>query len=300
MKPGGILDVRALFVCLIEYVLTFSHQIIEEDLIFPAGPTPSPSPPVDSESQSLRTSGGSTSSTTSNYPSSSSNRSRPSHSGMPPAPSGVASTSRAQSTPRRTSHAVGSQASAHTPLPLTMDSTSPPDFRPDPRDHSRLRESWEALISRRFLASKLTSILHLHLTGTFARVHVHPLIQIPLPPNSAQAKPGEGRSVDAELTDDEGFGEEQSAADSRAFLSVSSSQRAAAQQTPGFYEGLTLADLSWIEGSGPMHLACVVKTIEGCQEALWQEYQELFAREPRCGDNTPREDFEMYWDNWLK
>lgn len=182
-------------------------------------------------------------------------------------------------------------------LSLTPSGVPPSDFRPDPRDHSRLRASWEALIARRFLASNPTSILSLHLSAAFARIITRPQLRIPLPPNSARARPLDGKLSDIDLTDDEGFAEGRLMNSSGPYLSVN--MRQPTSQVSSLYERLTEDDQTWIEDSASMHLARVVKTIEGCQEAIWHEYQELYAKEPRVGANSIQKDFQMYWDNWL-
>jgi hypothetical protein len=178
------------------------------------------------------------------------------------------------------------------------------DLTPNPRDHSRLKATWDALIDSRFLARSPTSVVPLYLSATFVNLQYRPLLTIPLPPNSSLTGVPDTRSDDggSDATDEDEFFADEAMSHTRSFLSLKDQRPTPlSDATSGFFSGrLEDSDQVWIRSSAPIHLSLVVRSIEGCKEPMWHEYKKLYGGEQTFGDNTLREDFEMYWSNWAK
>jgi hypothetical protein len=273
LKPGGVLEVTVESRNAFGELSAF-RQIIEEDLMFPAGKTNKPVP----EPMVLPT------------------RSSTSEHSMAPRKSDVllgrhppygtmhssaGASSVSQPPSQRTSKvSLATKASATSLIVPTA---------PDVRDHSRLRAAWAAVIERRFLAAQPSSILQLYLSSTFAEYQQRPAVQILLPPNSRGAG---GADPPAPALADERPREHARAASA---MNASGTTRIA-----GFNDAALDANREWVARTAPMHLARTVRTIEHCKAALRTEYEIIYARVPCYGDNTVAEDFEMYWENWRK
>lgn len=180
----------------------------------------------------------------------------------------------------------------------------PPEFRPNPRDHSRLRAAWEALIERRFLAKQPTSVLPLYLSGTFVRLQCSPLLQVPLPPNPTFVRPSDlandAQSDKLSDTTDDEEARDNPYADVSMFLTVIRQKGISPPQPPPkFYGDVSAADWNWVDNSKAIHLARSVRVIEGCQAAIWCEYRDLFSNEG-SSEHAVREGFQMCWENWMK
>lgn len=206
---------------------------------------------------------------------------------------------------------------------------------PDVRDHSRLQRAWSALIERRFLAAQPLSILPLYLSSIFVDMQPRPTLQVPMPPNSFKRTNGGQRGLNnltsdhdkaaaerrvgdyATNGDSEDGGYELDSEDGMNGLEaidrinpnenwfVGPEQHTPedkAKQKGGDLHGLHAAILAALrtsaDATAPMHLARTVSIVAHCQAAMWAEYERLYHNEPTTGDNTLREDFEMYWDNW--
>ncbi|KAJ6609229.1 S-adenosyl-L-methionine-dependent methyltransferase [Mycena sp. CBHHK59/15] len=169
-----------------------------------------------------------------------------------------------------------------------------------PQDHTRLKTAWDAMLSRRFLAASLVTVLPFYLSSFFENVQTHPSLQISLPPSSTTpdvGSRGSHDSFDADILFD---------------LSSTVGERGRA---------LSDADASSIKSGGSqraipfwgrMHLAKTVRTVTACKEALWAEYEQLYpgdlppiTRTSRPKDarvrpfkHSPREAFETEWRNW--
>jgi hypothetical protein len=166
----------------------------------------------------------------------------------------------------------------------------------DPRDHSQLQMAWDVMLQKRFLVPCYTSVCLLYFQGTYT-VKSHPLLQIPLPPNS---------SARAETS-----------------LSSSSSQKHPDTNVPykpqlpssGSTESvLDSQGVSRVSPWASMHLARTVRTVMGCKENIWEAYLELFGEQlsarpfVRSSSNmnmqdvdlsaTVRDAFESAWSNW--
>jgi len=172
-----------------------------------------------------------------------------------------------------------------------------PDHHPE--DHSRLKTAWDAMLSRRFLAPSVITVLPFYLSSFFENVQTHPSLQIPLPPSSTSPDGG-SRSSDDSFDADTLFDLNPSATrlgDADMYSIKSKSTRSSQRSVP-----------FW----GRMHLAKTVNTVSACKEAIWAEYQQLFPGHlPPIISNTarpnqryqalkhsPREAFETDWMAW--
>ncbi|KAF7336691.1 Methyltransf-25 domain-containing protein [Mycena venus] len=172
-----------------------------------------------------------------------------------------------------------------------------PDHHPE--DHTRLKTAWDAMLSRRFLASSVITVLPFYLSSFFENVQTHPSLQIQLPPSSTSPDTG-SRSSDDSFDADTLFDLNPSATrlgDADMYSIKSKSTRSSQRSVP-----------FW----GRMHLAKTVNTVSACKEAVWAEYKQLFPGDlPPIISNTvrpsqryrplkhsPREAFETDWMAW--
>jgi hypothetical protein len=251
--------------------MTTLCQIIEEELIFPCGRPPKHrSPPLSTDKSS--------------YSPSASSSSVPS-AGI--SPNGLKS--------------AGSKT-VLTQIPESCSNASPegsvcPSF--EPRDHSRLKAAWEAMLESRFLPLQLLTVLPFYLSSVFTNVQSHPSLQIPLPPNS-HCRSSDGPKI--ETIDPDIFFDNFSAARSSTQFDDDSL----------FYSPLKTSQRT-IPSWAPMHLAKTVQTISECKRAIWVEYDKLYHNDPalprvtrtsRQKDmpgmmrKTTRDEFEEAWSNW--
>ncbi|KAK7033191.1 Methyltransf-25 domain-containing protein [Favolaschia claudopus] len=177
-----------------------------------------------------------------------------------------------------------------------------PDHHPE--DHTRLKTAWDAMLSRRFLASSVITVLPFYLSSFFDNVQTHPSLQIPLPPSSTTPDSG-SRSSDDSFDADTHFDLNPSASrlGDADMYSIRSKSTRSSQRTVPFW--------------GRMHLAKTVNTVSACKEAVWVEYRQLFPgdlppiipnvnvtvrpnqqRAYRALKHSPREAFETDWTAW--
>lgn len=181
-------------------------------------------------------------------------------------------------------------------------------FQASPQDHSRLKAAWDAMLSRRFLAPQLITVLPFYLSSWFVDIKTHPILHIPLPRNSSPDSrvfcPIGDASLPNAFSDDQftlsrSTGSRQSDSDEKSLSSTSS-------------KGSSKTLPSW----APMHLARTVQTVRACKEAIWEEYSKLYSSDlpptisqaqlkegHRAVTSTTanaRESFEKAWDNWEK
>ncbi|KAH7884447.1 hypothetical protein F5I97DRAFT_1937885 [Phlebopus sp. FC_14] len=181
---------------------------------------------------------------------------------------------------------------------------------PDPRDHSRLRCAWEAMLADSFLTPNLLSVLPFHLSSWFGEIRPHPPLHIPLPRNSFH-KPGAALPASALpglIEPETPFG-----------LHTWS-----AKSPPGFDDVNASATIKKssqrvISSWATMHLARTTRTITGCKESIWHAYEKLYGQDPllpsmvrsakekylqkhfnqaRSPTNPLRDYFERDWINW--
>ncbi|KAJ7170762.1 S-adenosyl-L-methionine-dependent methyltransferase [Mycena crocata] len=167
-----------------------------------------------------------------------------------------------------------------------------------PQDHTRLKTAWDAMLSRRFLAASVVTVLPFYLSSFFENVQTHPSLQISIPPSSASPD-SESRSSNESFDADTLFDLNPASRLDADVYSIKSKSTASSQRTVPFW--------------GRMHLAKTVNTVTACKEAMWVEYAELFpgdlppiiTKTVRPKDNriralkhSPREAFETDWSSW--
>lgn len=178
------------------------------------------------------------------------------------------------------------------PPPMRFSENKP---RPDPRDHTKLKDAWDLMLRKRSLAPQITSVLPMYLPMTFAHVRALPPLRVPLPPESITHSRAESTIPEEEYDSEE------------------DAYRITGQQSPTS-ENLQPSSANAIKSWGPMHLARVVCNIRGCKEAIWEAYRELFqgefspppvVRSARKKDidsgsstDAMRDIFEIAWSNW--
>ncbi|KAF7316779.1 Methyltransf-25 domain-containing protein [Mycena chlorophos] len=175
------------------------------------------------------------------------------------------------------------------------------DYDQHPQDHQRLKSAWESMLSRRFLAASVTTVLPFYLSTFFENVRTHATLQIPLPQGSMGPDPGSRSSSESfgvDMFDLNPLGKR--APDVDMYSINSRSSNSSHRLVP-----------SWER----MHLAKTVATVKACKEAIWEEYRKLYptdlppivptktaratnATVVRAFKNTPREAFETDWSNW--
>ncbi|KAJ7158655.1 hypothetical protein C8R46DRAFT_396374 [Mycena filopes] len=177
-----------------------------------------------------------------------------------------------------------------------------PELIPDhhPQDHTRLKTAWDAMLSRRFLASSVITVLPFYLSSFFENVQTHPALQVSLPPSSTAPDSGSrssSESFDAETLFDQNFSP--SRLSDTDMYSIKSKSTTGSSRTVPFW--------------GRMHLAKTVNTVSACKEAIWTEYQRLYPGDLppiiqqtvrpkdarfRALKHSPREAFETDWTSW--
>ncbi|KAF9456760.1 hypothetical protein BDZ94DRAFT_1302338 [Collybia nuda] len=168
----------------------------------------------------------------------------------------------------------------------------------DPRDHSKLKEAWEAMLTVKFLSRNLLSILPFYLSSTFVDVRTNPPLKIILPPSSYHLQQIQRRSGDSVSSD---WTMSDSVYDNRFCPSTHSTH---SSNSLDFDEPQCPFSSTWI----PMHLARTVRTVQGCKEAIWEQYQKLYSGLMIAHTNRPdaivpqkassREAFETEWASW--
>lgn len=243
--------------------------MIEEDLIFPSGQAPredhSLPLPADVESEPTLPGNISKSSLSSTYSSSSSsNRFTP---GLLPFPAPSTSGGSTRRSVRD-------------------------DFADllDPRDHSRLSDAWEEMLHRRFLTSRLLSVLPFYLSSPFVDVQTHPTLRVLLPQNSRLGYDSGGasntRNMDFDMSNL--FLELQDHS-----LRLSESRADGSSLRSGQSAGATTSALA------SLHLARAVQIIRGCKEKIWEVYMAASLSKPESRSrNYLFEQFKAEWTNW--
>ncbi|KAJ7274314.1 S-adenosyl-L-methionine-dependent methyltransferase [Mycena haematopus] len=169
-----------------------------------------------------------------------------------------------------------------------------PDHHPE--DHTRLKTAWDAMLSRRFLAPSVITVLPFYLSSCFENVQTRHSLQIPLPPSSKSPDNGSRSSGDSDDVD--------TLFDSNPWLGDADMYSINSKSTRSSQRPLPFC--------GRMHLAKTVNTVSACKEALWAEYKQLFPGDlPPIIPNTarpnhryrplkhsPREAFETDWTAW--
>ena len=265
-----------------------SIQVLEEDLIFPAGRTRKPE--VDRTSNlrtvSIRRHSGErirSDSTASNI---------------------TTSTSQSQSSTSNSSLVFTTERNTHS---ASADSwLSSASSRADStqhlytQDHARLKRAWEQMLDQRFLSHKLLAVLPFYISSFFSNVEVHPPMNILLPPPSHMRPPSflAEREVDLEGEALRQWVEEMRANAVR--LDGPSSARKDASSALRARPAIATVS-TW----GTLHLARQFRIVCACKEAIWQAYRTLDVEDERGfvvrGEppkDEMRDEFEREWGNW--
>ena len=207
---------------------------------------------------------------------------------------------------------TGSKSSTTPPTPAfdqLSSSRSMSYLSLDVQDHSKLKKAWDAMLTHRFLAPQLVTVLPFYLSSIFVDVRTHDTLHIPLPPNSRSQK--QTRNAAEGL-----MSRHDSLEPEVVFRMKPSSLSTRSPEDPASSSpGRTVS--SWAR----MHLGKTVHTVVACKESIWVEYEKLFDPGPPASPVPPvgrtlnrtargsqkdvvqpslREDFEIEWSNWEK
>lgn len=205
--------------------------------------------------------------------------------------------------PKRKSMAVD-QLSSNITLISSADCTTSRELK-HPQDHTLLKAAWEAMLSRRFIPSKLLSVLPFYISSSsFVNVQTFPLFQVPLPPNSGtapQLKPRPSHDSFMPLR----------RANSNNPFDLKPSPSSRSMKADGFCVRSTQLDAQPSTSlRAPMHLAKTFHTVKACEDAIWEEYETMYHDDPSLltkrylssqdasTDPSPRAFFDADWLDW--
>jgi hypothetical protein len=177
-----------------------------------------------------------------------------------------------------------------------------------PQDHTLLKAAWEAMLSRRFIPSKLLSVLPFYISSSsFVNVQTFPLFQVPLPPSS-----GTPPQLKLRHSHDSFMPQRRTTSSTPFGFKPSSSSRSTKA------DGLCIpsAQLDAQPSTSlraTMHLAKTFHTVQACQDAIWEEYAKMYHDDPSLltkryilssghasTDPCPRDFFDADWHDWEK
>jgi hypothetical protein len=277
---------------ILRYFMPTTLQIMEEDLIFPCARPPKPQlPPIIVDvlqSHPVRSAVTTLSSPLSTHTHSSETR-------------GFLSSSQSlQSSLEKSS--TQDLISSQKPGYFTEHPKQERQFAVDPRDHSKLKACWEAMLAKRCIAPHIINVLPFYLSSLFQNIQSYPSLDIPLPPNPYVAQEG-GNLAQGTPRDD-----------IRSDLfSGWETQSESGESCQSEGPGRVLS--SW----GSMHLAKKVQTVIGCKRAMWEEWEALHGEKSalppvirtlrlkempknatQYTKTATRDEFELAWSNWEK
>ncbi|KAI0749821.1 hypothetical protein C8Q80DRAFT_649111 [Daedaleopsis nitida] len=269
LKPGAVLEV------------------IEEDLLFPAGRTRKPMPERNSNLRTV---------TIRRTPSGERNRSDSTASKWTTATNQSQSSTSTSSMVFTTERISQSASMESSPSSSSSRADSSQDLFL--QDHEKLKDAWEEMLGQRFLTHKLLTVLPFYVSSLFSNVYVHPTLTILLPPPSWHR----GSDPLSELeTDLEAEAHARWLEDMRSgavqLNGDSTSRKAHAAALRARPPAATVT--RW----NKLHLARQVRLVTACKEAIWQAYRSL-----ESGGFSPlveavprdelRDEFERAWEAW--
>ncbi|PIL35545.1 hypothetical protein GSI_02273 [Ganoderma sinense ZZ0214-1] len=166
------------------------------------------------------------------------------------------------------------------------------------QDHARLKDAWKEMLDRRFLAHKLLTVVPFYLSSTFSNAHVHPTMRILLPPSSCIRDPIIAeRDIDL---DGDNLVQWLDTMRSSAVHINGDTKGANSSAVPGRPSAATVA--TW----NTLHLGRQVRLVTACKEAIWDAYRSIDVKSGRKDELDPdepprddlREQFERDWENW--
>ncbi|KAF5382161.1 hypothetical protein D9615_004452 [Tricholomella constricta] len=189
-------------------------------------------------------------------------------------------------------------------------SMSEPNRTPDPRDHSKLKAAWDAMLYSRFLAANPLSVLPFYLSSSFVDVKSNPPLKVLLPPNSSADGASTSRSSAESCPESATIGDYSvyPATNETCSASTRSSKSDPSATASPFGEAQCPFSMFW----STMHLANTVHKVTGCKEAIWNEYKVLYdsdgplvTRTARPDEaramstkSSTRETFDDEWASW--
>lgn len=300
LRPGGCIEVTSSVYACFKCRADLGAQIIEEDLLFPAGRTRKPDAAAPSPAGSMRRVSAErirSDSTASRLTSQTSQTSQTTQSTQ---------TTNTSSSYLYTTERSSQGSSSHDSF-LSSSSRSRADSSAHlfAQDHARLKEAWEEMLSQRFLTHKLLNVLPFYLSSFFTNVHVHPTMHVVLPPPSTQRERKKAEPVlrpDAQEQDIAEWVEDMRA--HAVQLSSNGPKKSDSAALRGSKPSVATISL-W----GALHLARQVHLVSACKEAIWEAYfaltgaaRDAFLHPNDTVKELPREDlreeFEREWAAW--
>lgn len=274
-------------------------QVIEEDLLFPAGRTRKPDLERLSKTHSLL---------------------RPSGERMRSDSMASRLTTHTTQTNQTTQTAATSSSHMYTTEHSSQGSNSLDSYHssssssPDSsmhlfaQDHPKLKEAWEEMLSHRFLTHKLLNVLPFYLSSCFTNVQVHPTMHVVLPPPSSQREQRRSaeRAMRTSAAEDPISHWVQDMRSHAVRLSTSDGSHKKAQSAALRSSKPSIAMVTlW----SSLHLARQMHLVSACKEAIWEAYcaltgaaREAFLHPDEAARELPREDlreeFEREWGAW--
>ena len=177
----------------------------------------------------------------------------------------------------------------------------------DPRDHSKLKRAWNDMLDKRFLTSGLLAVLPFYVSAEFVDVQIKTALNVPLPGNTVYIL------TDDELSKSPVLLPARSRSNTlRSMMSVRLDNATESAPSPNANPNEVLAadcasnyrarsrsvtTTSWAS----MHLAKTMSLLQGCKEAIWNEYSKygcsFTSKAPLA---LVREEFLAAWANWEK
>lgn len=169
----------------------------------------------------------------------------------------------------------------------------------DPRDHSKLKKAWNNMLDRRFLTSGLLAVLPFYLSAEFVDVQGKTAINVPLPPNSVYVPEDDTPSSPGIFPSRKRSNTLQSIASVLDHSASPDPTELLAADCASNYRARSrsVTTTSWAS----MHLAKTVSLLQGCKEAIWEEYRQLDCDlVTHQSLNVKRAEFLTSWSNWEK
>ncbi|TBU42365.1 hypothetical protein BD309DRAFT_963122 [Dichomitus squalens] len=174
------------------------------------------------------------------------------------------------------------------------------------QDHARLRNAWEEMLDERFLSHKLLNVLQFYLSSAFSSVHAHPTMYVLLPPPSHARDDRERATAEHEHEPEHGWEGD----DLTMWLDEMRAYMVKLNGDPEYRKTANgNASRAWpksatVASYNTLHLSRQVGLIGACKEALWEAYRtlEVGGGDWGPGNDPPRDDlreeFERDWECW--
>lgn len=165
----------------------------------------------------------------------------------------------------------------------------------DPKNHSKLKAAWDSLLQKRFLPRGLLSVLQFYFTAEFDELHSFPTLQIPLPPNTRlyEAEPPkehDKRTPTLATYDNLALGSLAAPSDM-----LPDPVLEAYHGSPNVNVAGSVVCSTW----AAMHLGRMVSLVQGCQDAIWEEYKTLeVPSQTHHAESDLKDEFQAAWLNW--